>query len=253
MRCDTLKRVLVRVCAFLLLGAIVNVAVAWLYVVFIPFASSSAAPQSAASQGMARRATDADRAWWNAHKPLDFANDPQVASSFHFFGVDSKLLTADRATDMEFHFDDKGFLKMWKRKMYKRTPFAFDYALTVEAGWPLPSLRGTRWAFDAYGGQMHIAAVARWQTTADETHRYSIPWHRGPVRFILPCEPMLGGFAVNTVCYAALAWLLVSLATMLRRRRRIKRGLCPKCAYPVGPSEVCTECGKPVGAKAVAA
>jgi len=32
----------------------------------------------------------------------------------------------------------------------------------------------------------------------------------------------------------------------LRRRRRIKRGLCPACAYPVGQSPVCTECGFPL-------
>jgi hypothetical protein len=32
----------------------------------------------------------------------------------------------------------------------------------------------------------------------------------------------------------------------MRRPRRIKRGLCPTCAYPVGDSPLCTECGKPV-------
>jgi hypothetical protein len=28
-----------------------------------------------------------------------------------------------------------------------------------------------------------------------------------------------------------------------RRSLRVKRGLCPACAYPVGVSPVCTECG----------
>jgi hypothetical protein len=32
----------------------------------------------------------------------------------------------------------------------------------------------------------------------------------------------------------------------VRRRMRIRRGLCPACAYPVGQSDVCTECGRPV-------
>ena len=29
----------------------------------------------------------------------------------------------------------------------------------------------------------------------------------------------------------------------LRRFLRLRRGLCPKCAYPIGESTVCTECG----------
>ena len=51
------------------------------------------------------------------------------------------------------------------------------------------------------------------------------------------------GFAINTVFYAFILWLLFAGPFALRRRRRIKRGLCPKCAYPVGTSDVCTECG----------
>jgi hypothetical protein len=54
------------------------------------------------------------------------------------------------------------------------------------------------------------------------------------------------GFAINSLFYAGILWLLFAAPFALRRRRRIKRGLCPACAYPVGDSEVCTECGKPV-------
>jgi hypothetical protein len=61
---------------------------------------------------------------------------------------------------------------------------------------------------------------------------------------ILPYRPIWPGFAINTVFYTAVLWLLFAAPFALRRRRRIKRGLCPKCAYPVGASEVCTECGK---------
>jgi hypothetical protein len=65
-------------------------------------------------------------------------------------------------------------------------------------------------------------------------------------------QPLLPGFAINTLYYAAILWLLVGLpvaAFALRRRRRIKRGLCPTCAYPVGASDTCTECGKRVTAR----
>ena len=70
----------------------------------------------------------------------------------------------------------------------------------------------------------------------------------GPRRLIeyLPWHPLWPGFAVNTVFYAAMLWLLFAAPFRFRRYRRIKRGLCPACAYPIGTSDVCTECGKPV-------
>jgi hypothetical protein len=70
---------------------------------------------------------------------------------------------------------------------------------------------------------------------------------------ILPLRPLWPGFAINTVFYAAILWMLFAAPGMIRRRRRIKRGLCAACAYPVGESDVCTECGRPVRFKNVAA
>ena len=64
----------------------------------------------------------------------------------------------------------------------------------------------------------------------------------GEVPFI-PLRPIWPGFAINTLFYAAILWGLFAAPLALRRRRRIKRGLCPKCAYPIGASDVCTECG----------
>jgi hypothetical protein len=66
---------------------------------------------------------------------------------------------------------------------------------------------------------------------------------------LLPLRPIWPGFAINTLFYSGVlwgGWLLLAAPFALRRRRRIKRGLCPACAYPVGGSDVCTECGKPV-------
>jgi formylglycine-generating enzyme len=62
----------------------------------------------------------------------------------------------------------------------------------------------------------------------------------------LPLRPIWPGFAINTLFYAAILWLLFAAPFALRRRRRIKRGLCPKCAYPLGTSDTCTECGTTV-------
>lgn len=58
----------------------------------------------------------------------------------------------------------------------------------------------------------------------------------------LPLRPVWPGFAVNTILFAILA-ALIWLVPVLRAIHRESRGLCPACAYPVGASQVCTECG----------
>jgi len=65
-------------------------------------------------------------------------------------------------------------------------------------------------------------------------------------RIVLPVSPIWPGFAINTIFYAAILWLLCVAPFALRRRIRARRGLCPACAYPIGTSDVCTECGKTV-------
>jgi hypothetical protein len=61
---------------------------------------------------------------------------------------------------------------------------------------------------------------------------------------LLPFRPIWRGLVTNSLLYGATCWLMVAGARTLRRWWRIKRGLCPACAYPVGTSQLCTECGK---------
>jgi hypothetical protein len=76
--------------------------------------------------------------------------------------------------------------------------------------------------------------------------RLGLPSFYSQLPRLLPLRPIWPGFAINTLFYAAILWLLFAAPFALRRMRRIKRGLCPACAYPVGTSAVCTECGEPV-------
>jgi hypothetical protein len=69
----------------------------------------------------------------------------------------------------------------------------------------------------------------------------------------LPLKPVWGGFAVNSAAYGGGSWLALLLIQRWRRAAREKRGLCAVCGYPAGASSVCTECGKPVKARAVPA
>jgi hypothetical protein len=61
----------------------------------------------------------------------------------------------------------------------------------------------------------------------------------------LPCRPAWAGFAVKTLFYATILWLLPTGLLAFRRRLRRKRGRCPKCGYDLrGDLDAgCPECG----------
>lgn len=62
----------------------------------------------------------------------------------------------------------------------------------------------------------------------------------------LPYRPLWPGLTVNTLMYTAILWLLCAAPGKVRAWRRRRRGECAACAYPVGESPLCTECGMPV-------
>lgn len=62
----------------------------------------------------------------------------------------------------------------------------------------------------------------------------------------LPYLPIWPGLALDSVIWGAVAIAGVSASRLTRCALRRRRGLCPACAYPVGASPVCTECGAAV-------
>ena len=62
---------------------------------------------------------------------------------------------------------------------------------------------------------------------------------------VVPVGPIWPGFAVNTVIYALPLWLLALCPVALRRRIRRKRGRCIKCGYDLRGDLAagCPECG----------
>ena len=117
-----------------------------------------------------------------------------------------------------------------------------EYTLLLDTGIPFRTLRGLEdeWVeFDGKTVTRHHMEFGVWVIAVSKATARG-----GKLR--LPFLPLPLGFAINTIFYAAALWLLFAFPFVLRRRRRIKRGLCPACAYPVGDSAVCTECGKNV-------
>jgi len=78
--------------------------------------------------------------------------------------------------------------------------------------------------------------LTRWQWPATWGVR------RPPHVRVLPLRPAWRGFTVNTAFYAGLLWLPLVARRMIRR----KRGLCVTCAYDLrgAEHEACPECGQ---------
>jgi len=69
------------------------------------------------------------------------------------------------------------------------------------------------------------------------------------IRDSAPIRPMWLGFIINSIFYGLLVLVPVLFPKGIRVVRqcvRAQRGLCPACAYPIGVSDRCTECGAPV-------
>jgi hypothetical protein len=67
---------------------------------------------------------------------------------------------------------------------------------------------------------------------------------------VFALAPILPGFAINTIFYAAILWLLWFAPGKIRRFIRIRGHRCPACGYQIAPGggigPVCSECGAPL-------
>jgi hypothetical protein len=249
------SRIITRVIVFLLLGAIVNLAVAW------AIARWALPPTHDPFLYQENRVDDAapdlhwtEPAWlpanWPAH-PMGRSGEfsPYAHREFFRAEVDTEQGIAARrekarisnAPNVQRHADAMEVAEV-------NVEFA---AMFVEIGWPCLALSGARFEHEV----KQSAGTPMWSPKGS-TLKYAIelPVPPSPTAWmergtLLPWRPMWPGFAINTVFYAVIVWgcwLVLSVPFVLRRRRRIKRGLCPACAYPIGESEVCTECGAAV-------
>lgn len=110
----------------------------------------------------------------------------------------------------------------------------------TSAGWPLRSMRC--WHENLVG----IPSSRMMATAGPVTIHHGIELGQAASpnnARVLPLYPAWGGFALNTLFYAVIFGLVYIAVGALRRHRRLRRGLCPICAYPIGVSAVCTECG----------
>ncbi len=206
-----MKRRLTKLVVFLLLGAIVNVAVAWGCATWIvPLKNDLAAWQR---QLNAPLRSDYRR-WWATHAPSGFQKEPVVAVRSANVGVTH--------------------VSMWKPVAF--TPegtFDHDLVLRIRAGWPLRAVEGASWR----------AAGTPTAGTPKVTPDALVVLPANGLKILL--RPVWPGFAINTLLYAGVLWLLTLGSFTARRIIRRRRGLCIKCGYDLRGTEhaKCPECG----------
>jgi hypothetical protein len=212
------KRIIITLCVFLLLGAVVNVAVAWGCVFWSPIDWKKPIER-------------------DGTVPLPVIQ--YVPPSFFVAGSDADYVSYTFRQDRSIGIELLQFGVFEQRGSTLR--MRADRLLHVEhAGWPISSLNSV--------GLIDLDESESWR------HAVPIPsswnaldagsfWFRDYKR-ALPIGPVWPGFAINTFFYAAILWLLFAAPGRVRRWRRSRRGLCANCAYPVGASDVCTECGE---------
>ena len=246
-RCCAMKRWRFKVVVFLLLGAIVNVGVAWGCALGLPLLT--------ANGPFGRSGATGDRApYWVVDQlqrpgamryvwmdvPVDFDNAP---------GIDLDIFEEIEPVDLDG-------LPRWSRLDYSKPPpqkYRGWGVVFIDdgRGWPLLAMS----SFSGLGVDPVADAFL-----AKSSDGFSVPdslrsqplfadieaeWFNRP---IVPLRPIWAGFAINTIFYAAILWLLALVPFTVRRMIRRRRGRCIKCGYDLhghSGGAVCPECGVP--------
>ncbi len=218
---STVRRHLLTLAIFLLAGAVVNVAVAWV----ILWKKDWTTVWPARLDGV----------WhWPRDVPTHWPDMAETILRAEGFGVLGLSYDARRLSDAG-------------RESFRLATF--------RAGWPMLGLAWGNWQ-EALRPNMTFAGRPRFIERSDG-HPTQSWWVWGiPVelstagygqrmRNHLPIRPFWPAFAPNTLFYATLLWLVILGPFALRRLIRQRRGLCPACGYDLrhGEHEACPECG----------
>lgn len=214
------RRILACVIALLLLGAIVNVAVAWGVSRWSPKFHWETEPRILSAQ-------------WMGEVPSGFEREPDNRVVRNAVGVS------------EF--------AAWGPMFLDKGSSYCNGESTIHSGLPFRSM-ALHCVRTSMVGAIQPIHYRWWEFPGAEVNGIWLPegWRnddhlRGCV---LPSILVWPGFAINTAFYAAMIWMLFAVPAALRRRLRRSRGLCVKCAYDLrgrgraNTNDVCPECGQ---------
>ena len=201
-----MKRRAMKLLLLLLAGAIINVAVAW-GCAFYPGERGSVVHKKCFDQTDGTELFVADLRRWALWRVSCTRNREAV----HLYPPPHYV-----------RLDD--VLPSWSRFRTHMNNGSYDSWSEFAYGWPRPSL---------YCGDTHKSSALGFSP---------IPLGNRH----LPIDPIFPGFAINTIFYAAVLWVLFAVPGRVRRWLRIKRGQCASCGYSLrgSVSEQCPECGR---------
>ncbi len=238
-----MKRRIVSIVLCLVLGAVINVAVAWIFAWFISQPIQNRQPGLLGRDNYYFGIGDIVQPSWYVMTWWEIGSTQICSEPFQRLEEDigpefSNVLREDGGVEL-FNFPSdirpNHPLDMTERAQIE--PLVEDFR-----GWPLYSMRcsfSIRWLGRPPGARTHDGIELEFKSQQG----YGYGWMG--VR-ALPLRPIWSGFIINTLFYGVFVWLAVPGEFALRRLLRAKRGLCMKCAYPIGTGEVCTECGAAV-------
>lgn len=222
-------------------GAAVNVAVAWGSALFASIPSTRGLDMPDAE----------DEAMWNGQRP-DFRDSTvRMVAVSRTALLDTHFMIGNASRTLQVEFDDRGKVRSfgWSGTVDSRP---YEWSMVVQSGWPMRSLCGSRWSGQWDGAIVSVQAALGLPHRADTAQQFAGAFliarsgGGGTEHRLLPWGMLLRGFIVNTIFYALVLWLLIVMPLAARRALRRRRRLCVQCAYPIGTSAVCSECGAAV-------
>jgi hypothetical protein len=232
------RRIIVRACILLVLGAIINVAVAWgcaalnrpTRVSLSVVANLQHREGTESWQGRSYRGWG--RLW------ISITRQRSNLPTHHPW-----LIAMKRSQERAWNLKDgqliDDLLPAWCELRYRELPEESWVAAmqTVNAtGWPMLTLWSERSGTGPTIKNVSLALLGGLELNQGKQIDL-------PIRVIWP------GFAINTVLYATILWVLFGTPGAVRRRLRNKRGQCASCGYSLreSVSDKCPECGALTG------
>ena len=232
-----MKRIVIKLVLFLLLGALVNVAVAWGCALWAP---TRAYENFTMFEGEAKPMSAVSHANWSKHRPKEWP----------------ELRVRNWPEDM-VHTTEVFEIGLGRYDSiavaYGPESGAMRVMTTHVSGWPLPALRAIALYNDAFNvAPVRLPPLVQPDRivygiavrTQQDVERAPVLPDAGVVR-VLPLRPVSWGFIANTAIYGVLLWAACCAVSSGRGAIRTYRGRCSKCGYDLRHAghELCPECG----------